>query len=756
MSAAYFTPHMTSAVHIPLPLRHPLASALWLALTLPMAAQAQETTQDPHRQDQHQLDSVVVTASPLHQTAEELVRPVEVLAGEKLDEAKTNTLGQTLERTPGIQSSSFGPGVGRPVIRGMDGARVQVVSDGMGSGDVSTLSADHAVSIEPFLADRIEVMKGPATLLYGSGAIGGAVNVVDGRTPDALPQEPFSGRMELRAGSNGDERTGMFRVDGSTNTSGSGFVFHADGLLRKSGDIRIPGFAESDARLSAEGETPDPATRGVLPNSALQTSSGSLGVTWIGDRGHIGVNGSLFETRYGVPGHEHGGDEHEHEVDEDHDEHEAHAQSGVRIGLDQRRHTLHGGLDDIGIFKTLRFKYAQSDYTHTEYEDGVVGTVFDNHTDEARLELVHRDVAGWQGAFGLQSAKRDFDARGDEAFVPPTRSRDHGVFWIGRRRFGPVQIELGARHDQSRIDSDSVSALPDRAIRRDFDTHHFSSALRWNLSDQLHFKLGVDRSQRAPSPEELYSNGLHVATSNIEIGDDGLSPETAKRGELGIGWRNEHFRIEVSAWLARYADYIHLSPLLEVEDDGHLHTISEDGMPIQVWNQGDARFNGFEIESEITLFDSDLGHLDVRLFGDSVHGKLTNTGWQTRVVDVLNGDHTHQYEGQLSAGGNLPRIAPDRIGGELRWEATDWRASLGAIRTFKQSRTALGETSTPGYTLVDAHFAWHGDTRAGNGWEVFVDGHNLLDEGARPHTSFLKDLAPLQGRGVVGGVRLFF
>ena len=747
---------MMAFVHIPHPSHHPLARALWLALALPTVTLAQESPEDPHRQDPHQLDSVVVTASPLHQTADTLVRPVEVLAGEKLDEAKTNTLGQTLERSPGIQSSSFGPGVGRPVIRGLDGARVQVVSDGMGSGDVSTLSADHAVSIEPFLADRIEVMKGPATLLYGSGAIGGAVNVVDGRTPDALPEEPFGGRMELRTGSNGDERTGMFRVDGSTQTTGSGFVFHADGLLRESNDIDIPGFAESQARLDAEGETPDPATRGKLPNSAVSTATGAFGVTWVGERGHVGVSSSLFETRYGVPGHEHDDGDHAHDHDDDHGEDEAEDEGGVRIGLDQRRHTLHGGMNDIGIFKTLRFKYAQTDYTHTEYENGVVGTVFDNRTDEARLELVHGDVAGWQGAFGLQGGKRDFDAKGDEAFVPPTRSRDVGVFWIGQREIGPVQIEVGARHDQSSIDSDAIDALPDRLTSRDFKTNHFSGGLRWNLSDQLHLKLGIDRSQRAPSAEELYSNGLHVATSNIEIGDDALSPETAQRAELGIGWRNERVRVEASAWVARYADYMHLSPLLELEDDGHLHPISEDGMPIQVWNQGDARFHGVEIESELTLFDTDRGHLDVRVFGDSVRGKLNGGDLQERAVAVLHGDHTHHYEGVLATGGNLPRIAPSRVGGELRWDATDWRASLGAIRTLKQSRTAVGETPTPGYTLVDAHFAWHGDTAAGNGWEVFVDGHNLLDEEARPHTSFLKDLAPLPGRGFIGGVRLFF
>ena len=738
------------AIH-PAPRSHrPLVPAIALAL-LPLVALAQQQNGDPHRKDPHKLDGVVVTASPLHQTATELVKPVEVLAGERLDEAKSNTLGQTLERTPGIQNTSFGPGVGRPVIRGLDGARVQVVSDGMGSGDVSTLSADHAVSVEPFLADRIEVMKGPATLLYGSGAIGGAVNIVDGRNPDALGEEPFSGRAELRGGSNGDERTGMFRVDGSTATSGSGFVFHADGLLRESGDIRIPGYAESAARLAAEGEVPDPATRGILPNSAVRTNSGALGVTWVGERGHLGITGSLFGTGYGVPGHDHVGDEHGHASGN-----ASATDDSVRIGLDQRRHALHGGLDDIGIFKTLRFKYVQTDYTHTEYEGGIPGTVFDNRSDEMRLELVHRDIAGWQGAFGLQAGKRDFDARGDEAFVPPTRGHDLGVFWIGQRAFGPLQLEIGARRDQGRVESNPLAAIPGRVTRRDFDTHHVSTALRWNVDEHLHLKLGLDRAQRAPSAEELYSNGLHVATSNFEIGEDRLTPETAKRGEFGIGWRNPRMRIELSAWLARYSDYIHLSPLLAREADGHLHPVNVDGTPIQLWNQGNARFHGFEIESEFTLFDRGNGHLDVRLFGDTVRGKLGGSGMQARTVGVLHEGHLDSKAGEVSMTGNLPRMAPDRIGGELRWEANNWRSSLGAIRTLRQSRTALGESATPGYTLVDAHFAWHGDTDAGNGWELFVDGHNLLDEEARPHTSFLKDLAPLPGRGIVGGVRLFF
>src|SRR5690606_11886159 len=391
------------------------------------AAERGTSTTDPHVKD---LGSVVVTATPLPDDAESLIRPVEVLTGARLDEARSSSLGQTVGKLPGVQSSYFGPGVGRPIVRGFDGARVQVLSDGLGSGDVSTVSVDHAVSIEPFLADQVEVLKGPSTLLYGSGAIGGAVNVVDGRVPQAATDQPLQGRAELRAYSVNDGRTGMARLDG-TSASGN-LVFHFDALHRETGDYDIPGYAESAGHMAEEGEAPDPATRGTLANSALRTDSGALGVAWVGDRGFIGVGYSLFDTRYGVPGHEHAHDEGDgHDHDED-----AHAEEGgVHIVMDQRRGELRGGLDDLGPFASLRVKIAQTDYTHTEFEGDEVGTVFENESTEGRVELVHRPWAGWDGAFGLQWAQRDFEAVGDEAFVPASQTRDAGLFWIGHRQF---------------------------------------------------------------------------------------------------------------------------------------------------------------------------------------------------------------------------------------------------------------------------------------------------------------------------------
>ncbi|HEY5802228.1 MAG TPA: TonB-dependent receptor [Lysobacter sp.] len=720
-----------------MPRRLPLALAL--AFALPLAAQAADTPDGPQSGHDHQqptdLAGVEVKATPLAGTAEDLARPVEVLSGERLDEMKANSIGETVSKLPGVQSSYFGPGVGRPIVRGFDGARVQVLSDGLGSGDVSTVSVDHAVSVEPFLADQIEVLKGPATLLYGSGAIGGAVNVVDGRIPEAVTDEPIQGRAELRGNTVNDEKTGMFRLDGTS--SGGGFVFHVDGLHRETGDYDIPGYPESAQRMAEEGETPDPSEKGTLPNSFVRTDSGALGVTWIGSRGFLGVGASLFNTRYGVPGaaHEHADETPGAPVE---------AEEGpVTISMDQHRYELRGGLDDLGPFKSLRAKVAHTEYTHTEFEGEETGTVFENTSTEGRIELVHEPVLGWDGAIGLQFGKRDFEAIGAEAFVPPSKSDDAGLFWLGERAFGPVKAELGARIDRNRIDVDEAIAIgPDR----DFDTSSLSAALKWDINQAWHLSFGLDRAQRSPTAEELYSNGLHVATSSIELGSPELDVETANRAEIGLHWHSGPFKLGASLYHVRYDDFIYLADTGVEDPEG----------PVRVWTQDNARFNGGEAEATWNFADNPSGDWELRVFGDIVRGELSGSGTRELSFSVPHGDHSDEYTVDLARGGNLPRIAPGRVGGEVRWELGKWRASLGAVRYAKQDDVAEFESATPGYTLVDAHVAYHADTAAGNAWELFVDGNNLLDEEARVHTSFLKDVAPLPGRGVAFGVRAFF
>jgi iron complex outermembrane recepter protein len=681
-----------------------LASAVVLALGAP-ALQAQPAP--PHEQERaRKLEELVVTASPLRQQADDIARPVEVLAGTELDAVKAATLGETLSRLPGVQSGYYGPAVGRPVIRGMDGARVQILSGGMAAMDASSVSVDHAVAIEPFLADQIEVLKGPATLLYGSSAIGGAVNVVDGRIPEVLPVDGrlLGGRAELRGNTVNDEATGMLRLDGGRGA----LAWHLDLLRRSTDDLRIPGHAESDELLAEEGEQADPDSAGRLPNSALSTTSAAFGLSWIGARGFLGASVSRFDTEYGIPGHA----EHEDDHGDDDDDHAG--EEDVRIDLRQRRVDVRGRLEQpFAGHDALRLQLSRGDYRHIEFEGDEVGTVFDTDGIEARIEAVHHAIGGWHGAWGLQYGRRDFSAVGEEAFVPSSLTRDLGLFWLTQRDFDRLSLELGARADRVRVD-------PDGAAGRRFDTASVSLASRFALADALHLQFGLDRSERAPTAEELFSDGPHLATRSYEIGDDALASEVANRAEIGLHWHTARIDARAAAYHTRFDDFIYLAATGD----------SEDELPVRQWTQADARFNGIEAEARLLLAEAAGGDFSLRLFGDLVRARLDD-------------------------GGDLPRIPASRLGSELQWRSDAWRVGLGAVRHARQDRVAELERPSEGYTLVNAHLSYHWDV-GDIGWEVFLDGNNLTDREARPHTSFLRDLAPLPGRSLAFGVRAFF
>jgi iron complex outermembrane receptor protein len=689
--------------------RNPLRLSILIAL-LPAATMAQDAV-SPHDQEREKtLDQLVVTASPLLPGSEDVVQPVTVIAGKELDARKAGTIGETVAKEVGVQSSFFGGGVGRPIIRGQDGARVQVLEGGVSALDVSTVSVDHAVSIEPFLADQIEILKGPATLLYGSGAVGGAVNVVDGRVPAGLPDSPLTGRAEIRGNTGADERTGMLRLDGGSGA----FAWHVDAFDRSSDDTDIPGYAESEhAHESHEGEgddhhdDEDRGAHGVLPNSAIDTRGGALGASWIGARGFLGAAVSRYETLYGIPGHAH---EHAHEEGGAEPEEE----EAVRIDLAQTRYDVKGALTaPFDGVDSIRVQLAHNQYRHVELEGDEIGTRFDNQGSEARIELVHAVWKGWRGAAGLQFGQRDFEALGAEAFVPPSRTDDLGVFVLEERDFDRFKLELGARHDGIDID-------PDGFASRSFHATSFSAGGIWRATEALHVSLGFDRAERAPTAEELFSNGAHIATQSFEVGNPALEAETANQLELGVHLHVGPLSAKLSTFQNRYDEFITLLDTGEESDE----------LPLRRWSQADATFRGFEGEAELRLIDNASGTWDLRLFGDKVRASL-------------------------DAGGALPRIVPARVGTGLTWEREGWRASAGAIRHADQEKIAAFEESTDGYTLVDAHLAYHWDT-ARIGWEVFADGSNLTDREARVHTSFLKDLAPLPGRTIAFGLRAFF
>lgn len=668
----------SSAAHT----RRPLFLAFMLLL--PLIAQAQEDSAKDTRHDEAKdLDRVVVTASPLRQSAEELSQPVDVLAGERLDQAKSATLGETLEKLPGVQTSNFGAGVGRPIIRGLDGPRVGVLSGGLSSQDVSTISQDHATAVEPFLADQIEVLKGPATLLYGSGAIGGVVNIVDGRIAERALDDTVRGRAELRYDSVNRGKTAMARVDASG--ADGALALHADGVYRDQDDY----------------DTPD----GKQLNSFVKTRTGGLGVSFIGPDGFIGVSASRYDNRYGNPGEP--GDK-------------AAGEAGVSLDMLQNRFELKTGINrDFWIFNGLRGSFASTRYEHTEFEGDVVGTTFTNEANEGRIELTHKPIGRWTGAVGLQAGDRTFEAIGEEAFVPRTTTRSHGLFWMEHGDWDAFQLDLGIRKDSVRTDA---AGRP----RRSFAPLSLSAGGLWRFNDAWRVTLNVDRAERAPAEEELFADGPHVATASYEIGDSTLREERANLVEVGLHYHGERFEAKAAVYSTRFDGFIYLA-------DTGTYTPPEPGedpLPIRLWSQADATFRGFEAELTTHLLDSDHGKLDLRVFGDHVRG-------------------------ERDSGEHLPRIAPSRYGLDLNWRADRWRAALGATRILRQNDTAPGETETAGYTLVDAHVAWHWDT--GNyGWEVFINGKNLGDADARVHTSFLKDNVVLAGRNFGLGVRMFF
>lgn len=707
-----------------------LATALALALASPAAFA--ETASDAQTKD---LEAVVVTASPLKGNAESVATPVDVLYGEDLDKAKAGTLGETVAKLPGVQTTYFGTGVGRPIIRGQEGPRVQVLSGGIGSMDASTVSADHAVSIEPFLADQIEVLKGPATLLFGSGAIGGAVNVVDGRLAESIPDQPLSGRAEVRGNTVNDERTGMFRLDG---VSGN-WVLHVDGLVRDTDDYDIPGVAILHDHEEGEEHEEEPQPDGTLPNSSVSTKAGAVGATYLGDRGYFGLAASTYRSNYGIPAgaHVHGEEDHDHEGEEDHEHEEE--EGPVRIDMVQNRLDMKAGIyNPVSFLESVNVRAAWNDYEHVELEGGEVGTRFTNEGYDARLEAVQKTWNGWRGAFGLQFGSTDFSAAGEEAFVPSTVTDTLGLFVVQEKDFGPWKLELGGRYDQ-------VKLKPDDRASTDFSAVNLSAAAIWRLSDGFDLRFGVDRSERAPTNEELFAGGTHVATQSIEIGDASLDTEKGVRAEIGAHWHTDRVDLKLAVYQTRFKDFIYLT------DTG----VEEEGYPVRLWTQDDATFTGAEAEAKIQLADTAAGAWDLRLYGDYVRAKLDGSGLRTVAFEVPHGDHTHGYEVDIAQGGYLPRISPMRFGADLGWSLGGWRASLGAVRYGKQDDVAQNEEPSDRYTLVDAHVAYRWD-RPASSWEVFLDGSNLTDEEARPHTSLLRDYAPLPGRGMAFGIRAYF
>lgn len=653
-----------------------------------------------------------------------------VVSGEELQREVRVQLGDSLTRLPGVSATSFSPGASRPVLRGFQGERVRVLTDGIGSVDASNTSADHAVTLDPLTAERIEVLRGPAVLLFGSGASGGAVNVVDRRIPRRVP-DPYHFDVIGALGSAADERSVGGGIDLALGASG--FVLHVDGSFRKTGDLRTGGHVLSSglraeqldiaAEELAQGHAEEAEEalelaqlKGEIPNSATEQKSGGAGLAYIGDRFSLGASVGRFESEYGVPsrpgaGHHHLEAEETGLAQED----GGHGGEEVTIGLRQTRFDLRGDYRlDEGFLDSIRLRFGSARYKHAEFEGGEVGTVFRNRGFEGRLELVQRDRDGWRGASGAQYYRRDFEAVGAEAFLPPNETGQLGLFTLQEFAVGKVGAELGGRFERTDV-RDELNG-----VERDFNA--FSTAAGAFVEPANRVKIGANlsRTERAPSAEELFSNGPHMATQSFEVGDPDLRTEKALGLEAYVRVERNAFEVNATAFATWFDDFIFSDATGE----------EEDGLPVFQYFQRGARFQGVELEGSVKLFEAGA----FRFVADGVADYVRAT---------------------IDRGGPVPRIPPLRLLGGIEAQSDKLDGRLQVEWVDDQERVARFETGTDGFTLVNASIAWRPWGKAREAL-MMLSANNVFDVEARRHASFTKDFVPLAGRDIRLSARFSF
>src|SRR5688572_7613202 len=403
------------------------------------------------------LDQFITSATPFPRNQVDLAQSTTVLSDQSLWLKQQTTLGETLAAETGMHATSFGPGASRPIIRGLTGDRIRLLENSVGTLDASVASPDHAVSVEPLLIERIEVIRGPASLLYGSNAVGGVVNVITHRIETDLPTESVRGGAEVRGGTAAQEFARGGVIDfAPLRRASQAVVFHFDGFRRDTKNLRIPGFAESASIREAEAaeaaehgeDAPIPAEK-HLPNSALSTKSGAAGVSYVSPSFHLGASYSGLDSRYGVPGHAHEHDELPTDA----------AAAGTQIELRQRRTDLQGEWhSEAALIKSVRFKLGLARYRHLELEPtGEVGTLFTNRGYDGRAELLHGDGKPWTGAIGAQSSRSEFAAAGEEAFLPPSLTRSHALFAFEEVNRDGITWQFGGRFERTKITADQVA-----------------------------------------------------------------------------------------------------------------------------------------------------------------------------------------------------------------------------------------------------------------------------------------------------------
>lgn len=670
-----------------------------------------QTDPSPSAADEHEsvvkLDNVIVSAGPGERTAFDLAQNTTILTSEELHQRSQGTLGETLAATPGINSTYYGPGASRPVIRGLGGDRIRVLTNSVGALDASNISPDHNAAIEPLFASRIEVLRGPATLLYGSSAVGGVVNVIDNSIPAFAGDGHLHGALEARGFGAADEAAGVAALE----FGGSRFAVHVNALQQRTEDVAIPGVARIDA------DAPPDQPVGILPGSATKTWSGSLGASAFWSGGRIGAAFSNYETTYGVPT----GDD-----------------PPTSINMKQTRFDLHADITEpFAVFTGAKARFGFGDYNHAELSGTTqINTVFKNKAAEGRIELPMERMGDVTGTVGVQATRSDFSAVGDEVVTPPSLTQSAGVFILEELKRGSVTWQAGLRYEGETVKLGTVDpalpSLPGYGARsnekKTFDGLSGSFGGVWYVAPDWSLGSSVAFSNRSPTAQELFSNGPHGGTGAYEVGSSNLSDEKSVGLDISLRRRAGFVTGTASIFVNRFNNYIFENQLAP---DAIPEVSNPEGLTPYQFVARDAQFHGGELEATLHLVEGRGYHLHLDLMSDYVQAEETTSDMP------------------------LPRIPPLRYGAGLHFENESWNLGIEVRHSVAQHRIADTETPTNGYTLANANVSYL-LTRGPVTYELFARGTNLTDEEARVQSSFLKDFAPLPGRGVLAGIRASF
>lgn len=702
------------------------------AFAIPCApASAQQATAGENDDFHNTPRTITITAEGVGEL--DILAGTSVVEGDELQRNMAGQVGDILADLPGVSATSFSPGASRPVLRGFSGERVKVLTDGLGNLDASNTSSDHAVSLDPLTTERIEVLRGPAVLLYGSQAIGGAVNLIDKRIPRSIPDEPVHVDAIAGVGTVDDRR----EIGGSIDVRASDMVaVHFDASYRNTDDVEIPGYVASPglradiladaAEEEAEGHVEEADElreaanqRGVLPDSATETYSYGGGVLIGDDVDFLGFSVGRYDTDYGVPlrpggGHHHHGEEeegedHEHEGEDGHE----HGEEGVSIGLKQTRADVRGGLGLGGIIDRVDFRLGYSDYTHTEFEGEEVGTVFDVEGYEGRLVFTQQDTEAWRGSFGGQTYYRDFEAVGEEAFVAPNETTQYALFTLQEFGSGPLTFEAGGRYEHTETSA--------KILQVDRNFNSFSGAVSAVYRPVEGLRVGVtgSRAERAPAAEELFSDGPHIATQQYEVGNLDLDTEKAWGAELFARGDIGDVTFNLAAYAQWFEDYIYLAATGDELDD----------LPVYAFQQDDARYYGFEGQVLVPLYQQ----------GD------------TRIGADLRADYVRA---QLDDDSNLPLIPPLSLYAALEGDTGPFGGRVEVAYTAEQEKIAAYETPTDDFMFVNASLSW--EPFDDNNVTLLAQVRNIFDAEGRRHASATKDFVPLAGRDFRLSARMSF